>query len=105
MVRNGARARAETDVSPSHFPPTRVRDDATQSELDSAVQEIYRDHRITVTPKTIPSRAIGRNGPTGRGWTVMVNGQDVTKEVLRLGMGDPEIIMSAAKKYVDEMLR
>lgn len=35
----------------------------------------------------------------------MVNGQDVTKEVLRLGMGDPEIIMSAAKKYVDEMLR
>lgn len=53
----------------------------------------------------ISSRTIGRGGPIGKGWMVAVNGQDVTKEVLRLGVGGTEGVLGAAKAYVDKMMR
>ncbi len=68
------------------------------------MEETYRGHRVTVTRLTIPNRIIGRSGPAGTTWLIAVNGQDVTKEVLRSAVGDMEGVMRAAKAYVDKMM-
>ncbi len=52
----------------------------------------------------IPSRTIGRGGPPGKGWMVAINGQDVTKEILRSGVDGPESVLGAAKAYVDKIM-
>ncbi|GGO41553.1 hypothetical protein GCM10008949_52580 [Deinococcus humi] len=67
------------------------------------MRETYRGREIVITFSPIPDRPLGRHGASRKNWAISIDGESIIDRISYIGIQDENLIMAAAKKYIDKI--
>ncbi|QLG13594.1 hypothetical protein HLB42_21895 (plasmid) [Deinococcus sp. D7000] len=67
------------------------------------LKEVYKGREIVIDFSPLPNRPLGRHAAARKNWTVKIDGENILDRISYIGIRDENLIMSAAKKYVDKL--